>query len=432
MKSRKIIIQESTGRRIIEQSRIRLWCAGLFFLLCFGSISCRMIDVAIVGNKHAMTITVSDPDNEQKSEEVAVGSTEPSLQRGDIVDRNGMLLATSLMTSSLFANPKEIRDQEDTARRLEKTLGVDGKKILASFKGNKSFLWIKRNLTPKEEQAVNSLGIPGLYFLPEEKRVYPYGNLFSHTVGYVGLDNKGLAGIEKQFERRLSDTALNHEPFALSLDARLQAIVREEMGKAVDEFRAVGATGIIMDLRSGELLSMVSLPDFDPNRPGKADDNSRFNRASLGVYEMGSTFKSFTMAMALNYGTANMKSSYDATAPLRIGSAVISDAHPENRWLSVPEIYTYSSNIGAGRMALDVGAETPEDVPRKTRHDETGGYRTAGKRLSALSVRLEGNQQRYHRLWPRHVGFAAASGARYCSAGGRRHAAALDAHQGRK
>jgi len=355
MKSRHVIVKESTGRRIIEQSRIRLWCVGLFFLLCFLSISGRMIDVAIVGNKQAMTITVADPDNGEKSEEVAPQSPEPVLQRGDIVDRNGLLLATSLMTASLFANPKEIKDQEDTARRLEKTLGLDGNRLLTSLKSGKSFLWIKRNLTPREEQAVNSLGIPGLYFLPEEKRVYPYGNLFSHAVGYVGLDNKGLAGIEKQFDRRLRDTALNHAPFALSLDARLQAIMREEMMKAVDEFHAIGATGVIMDVHSGELLSMVSLPDFDPNRPGKADDNARFNRASLGVYEMGSTFKSFTMAMALDYGIANFKSSYDATNPLKVANFTISDAHSLHRWLTMPEIYAFSSNVGTARIIMDVG-----------------------------------------------------------------------------
>jgi cell division protein FtsI (penicillin-binding protein 3) len=357
MKSRKVIIQESTGRRIIEQGRVRLWCVGLFFLLCFISISWRMIEVAVIDNKHALTITVTDPDTNEESEEVTAQSTEPVLRRGDIVDRNGMLLATSLMTASLFANTKEIKNPEETAAKLEKTLGVDGKKILAGLKSGKSFLWVKRNLTPKEEQAVNSLGIPGLYFQPEEKRVYPYGNLFAHTVGYVGLDNQGLAGIEKQLDQRLRDEALNRQSLKLSLDARLQGIMREEVMKAVTEFHAIGATGVIMDLHSGELLSMVSLPDFDPNHPGKADDNSRFNRASLGVYEMGSTFKSFTMAMALNYGTANMKSSYDTTGPLHIGGFTVHDDEPKNRWLAVPEIYAYSSNVGAARMALEVGGK---------------------------------------------------------------------------
>ncbi|MDE3060972.1 MAG: penicillin-binding protein 2, partial [Pseudomonadota bacterium] len=333
--SSRVIIKESTGRRIIEQSRLRLWCVGLFFVLCFGSIGARMVDIAVLHKSHAL-ITVSDPDNDDKSEQVDLQSMEPALKRGDIVDRNGVLLATSLMTASVFANPKEIREPEDASARIGKALGLDGKRLLAHFKSGKSFVWVKRNLTPREEQAVNSLGIPGLYFLPEEKRVYPYGNLFAHAVGYVGVDNRGLAGIEKQFDQRLRDTDVNRDPLALSLDVRLQGIMREEIMKAVEEFRAIGAIGVIMDVHSGELLSMVSLPDFDPQHPGKANDDARFNRATLGAYEMGSTMKSFTMAMALDYGTATMKSSYDATGPLHYGNFTIHDDEPAHRWLTVP------------------------------------------------------------------------------------------------
>lgn len=356
--ARNVIARESTGRRIIEQSRVRLWCVGLFFLLCFGSISVRMIDVAVIHNSQASTITVTDPDNGDKSEQVDLHSSmEPQLQRGDIVDRNGALLATSLMTASVFVNPKEMKDKAEAASKLAKTLHLDARLLLTRFNGGKSFLWIKRNLTPQEESRVNALGIPGLYFLPEEKRVYPYGNLASHLTGYVGMDNKGLAGIEKQFDSRLRDPGQNREPFALAMDVRLQSMMREEMTKAVEQFHALGATGIIMDLQSGELLSLVSLPDFDPNRPGKSDEAARFDRASQGVYEMGSTFKSFTLAMGMDSGVSTMKSSYDATAPMRIGGFTIHDDHDMHRWLSVPEIYTYSSNIGAARVALEVGTK---------------------------------------------------------------------------
>ena len=354
--TRKVVIKESTGRRIIEQSRVRLWCVALFFVLCFASISVRMIEVAVIKNPHPMTVTVIDPDNEGQSEQVDLKqSTEPTLQRGDIVDRNGELIATSLMTSSVFVNPKEIKDKEEAATKISKAFGLDNKQLLAGLTGGKSFFWIKRNLTPKEENIANSLGIPGLYFLPEEKRVYPYGNMLSHVVGYVGVDNKGLAGIEKQFDQRLRDTALNNKPVALSLDVRLQGIMREEMEKAVEQFSAIGATGVIMDLHSGELLSMVSLPDFDPQKPGRGVPEAKFNRASLGDYEMGSTFKSFTMAMALEDGTANFKSSFDATGPLKIGNFTISDAHSMHRWLTMPEIYAFSSNVGTARMIMQIG-----------------------------------------------------------------------------
>jgi len=315
-----------------------------------------MIEITMLHNRHANTITVTDPDNDEKSEQVELAqSSDLVLQRGDIVDRNGQLLATSLMTASVFVNPKEIKDKEDASNKLGKALGLDSKQLFTRFKSNKSFLWIKRNLTPKEESFVNSLGIPGLYFLPEEKRVYPYGNMLAHVLGYVGVDNKGLAGIEKQFDRRLRDTALNNAPFTLAIDVRLQGILHEEISKAVEDFNAIGATGVIMDVRTGELVSMVSLPDFDPQRPSKGDDAARFNRATLGAYEMGSTFKSFTMAMALEYGTANMKSSYDAINPLKIANFTIQDSHPAHRWLNVPEIYAMSSNLGTARMVMDVG-----------------------------------------------------------------------------
>jgi cell division protein FtsI (penicillin-binding protein 3) len=361
---RKVIVKESTGRRIIEQSRIRLLCVGLFFLLCFGSISARMIDVAVIDNPKAAMITVSDPD-EEKNDEVAMDVMEPKLSRGNITDRNGVLIATSLMTQSLFANPKELSNINEAANRLGGALGIDGKQLATKLTKGKTFVWVKRNLTPREQQAVNSLGIPGIYFYPEERRVYPYGSLLAHALGYVGVDNHGLGGIEKKFDQRLRDTGTNNEPLALAIDVRLQAVMHEEVQRAVDEFRAIGAAGVIMDLKTGELLSMVSLPDFDPHKPSKASDAARFNRVALGTYEMGSTFKSFTMAMGFETGTINMKSVYDTTNPLKIGGFTIQDAHPLHRPLTVPEIYAYSSNIGAAKVALDVGGKRQREFLEK-------------------------------------------------------------------
>ena len=356
-RSRKVIHKESTGRRLIEQSRVRLLCVGLFFLLCFTSICARMVEITVMNNNAAFTITVSDPDNNDAGEQVTVDALEPSLQRGDIVDRNGMLVATSLMTASIFANPKEISSPEEAAVRLSQVLRLDKDGLLIRLKSKKSFVWIKRNLTPKEQQAINSLGIPGLYFLPEERRVYPYGNLLAHALGYVGVDNHGLAGLEKYFDTRLRDGSRNAAPLALSIDVRLQALMRDELAKAVQEFRAIGGAGVIMDISTGEMLSLVSLPDFDPHNPGKAGEKSRFNRVSLGSYEMGSTFKSFTMAMALDAGTANMQSRYDASQPIKISTFTIRDFHPQNRPLTLPEVYAYSSNIGTAKIALDVGTK---------------------------------------------------------------------------
>jgi len=352
----RVIVKESSSRRIIEQSRLRLLCVGFFFVLCFSSISWRMIEVAVLTNTRAATITVSDTES-ASNEQVEIKSTDPVFQRGNITDRNGVLLATSLMTASVFANPKEIKEPAETAQRLEKALGGDRARWLSKLSSDKSFVWLKRNLTPKEQQAVNSLGIPGLYFLPEEKRVYPYGNLLSHTVGYVGVDNKGLAGAEKSFDSRLRDSSRADEALKLSIDVRLQAVMHEEVRQAMEAYRAIGAAGVIMDIKTGELLSMVSLPDFDPQKPSRGEDAAKFNRVSLGSYEMGSTFKTFTAAMALEAGTVKMNGGYDATNPFKLASFTINDAHGKKRWLSVPEIYAYSSNIGTAKMALDVGGK---------------------------------------------------------------------------
>ena len=354
---------ESTLKRVVEQGRVRLMLTGLCFLLCYSSIAVRMIEVAVSGHAERTTITVSGVDGE--GEEKVDVSPKVQLARGDIVDRNGVLLATSLTTASLYANPKEVRHPEETAKALEKLLRVDKAQLLKRLKTDKSFVWLKRNLTPAEQMAANSLGIPGLYFSPEEKRIYPYGNVFAHALGYVGLDNKGLAGLEKQFDARLRDGAQNRTPLALALDARLQFILHDETKAAMDEFQAIGAMGVVMDVKTGEILSMVSLPDFDPHAPSKAPDAAKFNRVTLGTYEMGSTFKSFTMAMALDKGTVTMKGGYDATNPLKIANFTIKDDHAKKRWLSVPEIYAYSSNIGTAKMLLDAGIPAQKAFMKK-------------------------------------------------------------------
>lgn len=355
--SRRVVVQESTGSRVLEQSRVRLLCVGAVFFLCFLSINLRLVEMMIaVHHPLPRMFPQHYPVEAQEPEDEEVTPGEPRIQRGDIVDRNGVLLATSLIVQSAFANPREIYDPSIAAQRLEKAVGVPRDVLLKRLQSRKSFVWIKRHLSPVEQQAVNTLGIPGIYFMPEEERVYPYGNLTAHTVGYVGIDNKGLSGAEEYFDRRLTDESLRGSPLQLSVDVRVQHILRDEVAHAVDEFRAAGGTGVIVDVKSSEVLGMVSLPDFDPHHPSQATDAQRFDRAALGLYEMGSTFKSFTVAMALDAGTVGVKGGYDASGPLHYANYTISDEHSKHRWLSVPEIYAYSSNVGAAKMMLDVGA----------------------------------------------------------------------------
>jgi len=328
--------------RALETGRGRLLIAAIAFIAAYGGIAVRMLDVSVI--EHS-------PDAKSAPQASAVPNEEKI--RADIVDRNGVVLATSLPTVSLYAKTSELLDTQDAAEKLATILpDLDVDETQAKLSSSKAFAYLRRNLTPRQEYDVNALGIPGLYFEKGERRVYPHGSLIAHVVGMTDVDNKGVSGIEKKFDQRLTD---DRAPLRLSLDVRMQTIVRNEVSKAISDFNAIGGVGMIMDVKTSEVLSMVSLPDFDPNDPPPATDTSMFNRATKGLYEMGSTFKLFNTAAALDYGSATPISTYDATAPLHVYNAVIHDDHPEKRWLTVAEILIHSSNIGAARMAMELG-----------------------------------------------------------------------------
>jgi len=334
---------EGNTKQALETGRTRLIFSGGLFVLAFLVMALRLVDV-----------TLLRPDTEPR---VASGETAGPLRmdRADIVDRNGIILATDLETASLYANPRQVLDAAQAARKLVTVLPeLDVAELESRLSSNRAFVWIKRTLTPKQEYDVNRLGIPGLYFQREDRRVYPQGSLAAHVVGFTDIDNKGLAGIEAEFDDRLRDDGA---PLRLSLDVRVQHVLHEELAQAVAEFDAKGAAGVVMDVRTGEVTAMVSLPDFDPNDPAHDPAESRFDRATLGTYEMGSTFKIFTTAMALESGVATLEDGYDASNPIHVARFTINDYHPQSRWLSLPEIFIYSSNIGAAKMALDVGTE---------------------------------------------------------------------------
>ncbi len=372
---------DGVRKRALETGRTRLLVAGALFLLAFAVIAGRMIDVALLRGAaigHART---------QSEADAPVG-------RADVVDRNGVLLATSLPTESLYARPREVLDPAEAARRVVGVLpDLDAADIEAKLRSDRAFVYLRRNLTPRQEYAVNALGIPGLYFEKGEKRVYPQGNLAAQLVGLDDLDNRGVAGIEKSFDHALQN---RHEPLRLSLDIRVQTVLHDELAKAMAAFTAVGATGIVMDARTGEVLAMVSLPDFDPNSMAGASPDSMFDRASLGVYEMGSTFKLFNTAAALDSGTVNLASSFDASQPIHVARYEITDYHPQNRWLTVPEILVYSSNIGSARMALDMGTATQKSylerfgmlAPTGIELPETGAplYPTTWREINTMTI----------------------------------------------
>ncbi|MBL28756.1 MAG: penicillin-binding protein [Rhodospirillaceae bacterium] len=329
-----------TRSRAVEVGRSRLAAAAVMFGIAFLVIAGRLVDITLI----------EGPAEPRVAHSVA---SEPTVARADITDRNGVILATSLPTRSLYADPALILDPDNAADRLAAVLPeLDPVDLRAKLAKRSRFVWIKRNLTPRQQAAVNALGVPGFAFVREERRVYPHGALTAHVVGFTGVDNRGLAGVERHFDQQLRSG-----PVTLSLDIRVQHIVRDALSKSVATFQAVGGSALVMDVRTGELLSMVSLPDFDPHEPARASDDQRFNRNTLGVYEMGSTFKVFTAAMALDAGVVPVNGGYDASEPLKVSRFTIRDYHAKNRWLSVPEILLYSSNIGAAKMAMAVGGE---------------------------------------------------------------------------
>lgn len=338
------IALESTKKQAIETAQTRLLVGGSLMAAAFFVVGVRMFDLAVFNETEDL--------RRAASREIARPTT---MARADIVDRNGVLLATSLKTASLFADPRKIPDPADAAHRLVEILPDLSEEVVAARLGSgKSFVWLRRNLTPRQQFEVNRLGIPGLEFEKEERRVYPHGRLAGHIVGFTNVDNVGLSGIEKSMDAAIAG---KNPPLRLSIDIRVQQILRQELASQIEKFKAIGGGGIVLDVDSGEVMAMVSLPDFDPNAAGQAADDTRFNRMTLGVYELGSVFKIFNHAIALETGVASFASSYDATKPIRISRFTISDFHPEKRWLTVPEIFQHSSNIGSAKIALDIGAE---------------------------------------------------------------------------
>lgn len=352
------MIEVSTARRgrdatepAVETARNRMIIAGALFTTVFAAIGLRLVDVTLFTHRDSAAMA-----DAAQRDGYAPG-------RGVITDRNGTLLAASLSTASLYADATVVPDPYRATDRLVGVLPeLDRSEVLTKLKSDRRFVWIKRHLTPRQEYAVNRLGIPGLDFRREDRRVYPMGRAASHIVGFTDIDGHGLAGVERFFDTRLAD---GKENIVLSLDMRVQHLLRRSLSEAKQKFSAIGAAGVVMDVTTGEVLAMVSLPDFDPNHPGAIDADARFNRASLGVYEMGSTFKIFTTAMALDSGTVKLSDGYDASQPIHVARFTIRDYHAKRRWLSVPEIFMYSSNIGAVKMALDVGGDRQRDFLRK-------------------------------------------------------------------
>lgn len=332
------------GRKHVEIGRTRLVVAAGLFACAFSLVGFRLVDLMLLkGGEPPVSIARR------------AATAEYDEGRADIVDRNGILLATNLPTVNLYAKPNLIADPADAAKRLTEVLpDLTYKEVYDKLASGKKFVYVDRNLTPREQQEVNALGLVGVDFEDASRRIYPQGALAAHVVGATDLDNNGIAGIELTFNDKLNEGG---KPLKLAVDIRVQAAVRDELLYAMEKFKAVGATGLVLDIQTGELVSMVSLPDYDPVHIGTASQDQRFNKATLGVYEMGSTFKLFNTAMALESGKISLNSRYDVENPIRVARFTIRDSHPEHGMMDVGEILVNSSNIGSVRMVLEVGTE---------------------------------------------------------------------------
>jgi cell division protein FtsI (penicillin-binding protein 3) len=325
---------------------------------------------AIIGGRLVMFALGADgPSSRRAAAQDAIATARP-----DIVDRNGEVLATDVKTPSLFGEPRRIIDKDEAIELLTATLpDLDTSEVRDRLSSKKGFVWLKREISPQQQLEIHKLGVPGIGFLRENKRVYPTGNEVAHLIGLVNIDNQGIAGMEKWLDNQgLADlhragfaTDRLQKPIELSVDLRVEHALRDELLKAKDKFHARAASGLVVNVNTGEVIAMVSLPDFDPNSPKEAHDPERINRLTTGVYEMGSTFKAFTLAMALDTGKYGLDSMWDARGPLHFGKFAIHDDEPKGRFLSMKEVFTFSSNVGAARIALAQGVDAHKAFLRK-------------------------------------------------------------------
>ncbi|NRB36239.1 MAG: penicillin-binding protein 2 [Rhodobacteraceae bacterium] len=344
---------EIAARQMAES---RLLVLIVFIVAAFAAVAVRMANLA-----HS--------DGQEPTQQIAAAAIAQS--RADITDRHGRILATNFETHSLYAQPPDMVDPAAAARGLVQVFpDLDEARLLRDFTGKRKFIWIKRRISPEQMQAVHDIGDPGLRFGPREMRLYPNGSVASHVLGGASFGKEGVnaaevlgvAGVEKHFDAFLRDPAQNGRPLQLSLDLTVQAATEEVLAGGMAVMNAEGASAVVMDIHTGEVVAIASLPDFDPNdrpRPALGDDPSispLFNRAVQGVYELGSVFKIFTAAQAMDLGLAAPETEIDTTGPLRWGRFKINDFRHYGNRMSVTKIIEKSSNIGTARLAQQIGA----------------------------------------------------------------------------
>ncbi len=340
------------GRTVLARLLMRraVLTLGVVTLL-FGAVAVRLVHLGATA-RPALRLSLAEP----------IGG---SFARPDIVDRRGRLLASDVETHSLYADPALVLDADEVVEKLAAVLPDLNEAEVRRGLGEPSrrFLWIRRGLTPRLAQQIHALGLPGIGFRKEPFRVYPAGSLAGHVLGAVNVDNKGVAGIERWIDETGRVDAVVapgkslRAPVRLTLDIGAQHVLADELAAAMTRYRAVAAAGLVMDAVSGEVVAAAALPEPNPSRATDLLDPARIDRLSGSTFELGSIFKAMTVAMALDSGKARLDTMLDVRAPLEIGSYTIKDLHPAGRPLTVRDIFIQSSNVGAGMLALQAGAD---------------------------------------------------------------------------
>ncbi len=334
------------GQRVAAQSlaRQRLVILLLLFLAVPPVLALRLLDLSVFEAQPASSRRI-------------ISAAPP---RADIIDRNGVELARTFEAYAISVEPRKLAGNPRVLAQKIAAILTDKTEaeIFAELTHKGQFRYISRRVLPSEAKRINDLGEPAIFLRREAERLYPNFNLASHLVGYSDDKGVGKVGVEKAFDKRLADDATRGTPLQLALDVRVQQALEHELRNLYIEQNAAGAAGVILDVDTGEVVAMTSLPDFNPNAPGQSDDDSRYNKVTFAGYELGSTFKALTIANALEVGNLkSMTQTYDATGPIYMAGFRIRDDHALNRWLNAPEIFIHSSNIGTARMALETGRD---------------------------------------------------------------------------
>ncbi|MET0436824.1 MAG: penicillin-binding protein 2 [Devosia sp.] len=368
------------ARGNLTQARIRWMILAL--VLGFGAVGGRLVQLGMAETDTTIEGQTRD----------AITATRPP-----ILDRNGLEMAVDIRVPSLYAEPRRIIDIEEAVTKLRTVLpDLDETWLRNRLTGDKGFVWLKRELTPAVEEQVMRLGIPGIDFITESKRFYPAMNEASHVLGSTNVDNQGIAGIERHMDAEsialLQELGLARgnalTPVELSIDMRVQHVLHDQLTDAMTRYQAIAAAGAMIDIYTGEIIALASLPDFNPNDPASALVKDTFNRVTSGIFEPGSIFKTVTLAGALDSGMVGITDEFDARYGVRFGRYTIDDFHGKHRILSLPEVYKYSSNIGTIRIMQAMGKDNYRAFLSRMKFDERVQFELPEMRVPSVPKEL--------------------------------------------